>query len=71
MYQDKNGWTPISEALPIDGEDCFVWYIEDDFEVEENWDYCNFLDGHFNISGVTHWRPIFNPPIIGEEKCRL
>ncbi len=61
MYQDKNGWTPLSEGLPNDGQECFVWY---ESEIGDSWCYTKFLNESFDhVNHVTHWRPIFCSPI--------
>ncbi len=61
MYQDKNGWTPVSEGLPDDGQEVFCWY---ESEIGDSWCYTRYLeDGFDSISNVTHWRPIFKLPV--------
>ncbi len=67
MYQDKNGWTPLSDGLPEDGEECFVWYLKS-FD-GPGWCYTRYIDEKFDsVIGVTHWRPTFKPPIKTKRK---
>lgn len=61
MYQDKNGWTPLIHGLPEDGEECFVWYA--DPNGLDSWCFTKYNNESFDVSDVTHWRPIFKPPI--------
>ncbi len=68
MYQDKNGWTPLSEGLPDHGQYCFVWYSQG--INGEGWCFTKYFedDGFDSISSVTHWRPSFKSPIKSRKK---
>jgi len=64
MSPDKNGWIKIKgkEDLPESGQLCFVWF-KNNVGIE-TWCYTIYLDDGFDgIANVTHWRPVFEPPV--------
>jgi len=64
MYQDENGWTPLSEGLPDEGEACFVWFENKCAYDQRSWCYTKYYaDSFCDVDGVTHWRPAFEAPI--------
>jgi hypothetical protein len=72
------GWIPVKERLPEWEEKVFVFnptrrlgvniaYLEQIDKRGQGWDY---MDGNDLRYGVTHWRPLPNPPTVegGEGK---
>ena len=71
MKPDKNGWIKITvpESLPDDGQKCFVWYEENNLG-SNDWCFTEYWNGNFGVEDVTHWRPVFEPPIRRRTSCR-
>jgi hypothetical protein len=73
MYQDKNGWTPLCEGLPNDGQECFVWFKNDLIMHSPSWCFTVYtIVDNFGVNGVTHWRPVFGKPIkkVRSKSCQ-
>ena len=71
MNPDKNGWIKIkdSESLPELGQKCFVWYSKN-YLGRDDWCFTQYSTDDFGIDAVTHWRPVFEPPIKSRKSCQ-
>jgi hypothetical protein len=63
VYIDENGWIPVSDMLPEEGQECFVWFSNEGISPKRSWCYTKFYDDRFcDVDCVTHWRPVFKEP---------